>query len=273
MGAGIPVWGGQMMSAWTLNYTAASRRGSRKRNEDNLRVDTQSPYVNMDRCFLRSFTAHGTLDTDTLRVFCVCDGVGGAARGDLASRRALEAIDRYLSDDWEGGIDNILLHGAREAHEAVADFCQELGAPSACTLVMLGIRGNEYACLNIGDSPAFRLKRSNREMVELSQRHNLEWEKRRNGMTPHPGDSSQLMHYLGQEGFDVFDMAHIESGTLGSGDVFLLCSDGVSEAYPPEELEDLLNRNFPARELATHAARQPYADNCTAIQIKMRKGR
>ncbi len=256
------------MDSFTLYCSGASCLGARSGNQDNLRLFEDVPWEDLTQDFEASLVT----DTQQLRVFCVCDGVGGAARGEEASREALAAIDEYLQQTLSGPLPDILLDAAETAYHRVARFCQQERITSACTLAMVALRGREFATLNIGDSPIFLYDRRRPDpLLELSQRHNLAWEKRRAGREPEEGDASQLLNYLGKPYADVMDQSYRSWGTLAPNNILLLCSDGVGEAFSPEELTKYLKKGADAAWLCKRAAQAPYADNCTAICIKIKK--
>ena len=81
------------MSDLKLRYTAATNRGSRTENQDNLRVGKKIPWIEPSALY----DARGTLSSRRAQIFCVCDGMGGEALGDAASLLALKTIDEFTS--------------------------------------------------------------------------------------------------------------------------------------------------------------------------------
>ena len=252
-----------------IYYTAASEQGSRTKNQDNLGITGEFPWAQVEAPFSRS----GQIALGELRIFSVCDGIGGAAMGELASRNALLGVQQYLLEIREADADlqQLLLGAAESAQRQVQALYRRLRCEGGCTLTMLAVRNAEYAFLNVGDSPAFVLGAEDEELSELSQCHNLAAIKARRGLEASYGDECCLVHYLGKAA-RVEDMAYVTGGILREGDRFLLCSDGVTNALTKSELRDLLRQEISAGELVGMAARTQGSDNCTAIHLKLIAG-
>lgn len=249
-----------------IYYSAASVQGSRDQNQDNLGITGEFTWARVEKPFSRT----GQIASGELRIFSICDGIGGAAMGDLASRNALMGVQQYLLEtkDVSGDLRQQLLCAAEAAQRQVQAMFRRLRCRGGCTLTMLAIRDTEYALVNVGDSPAFLLGAEEREIRELSQRHNLASIKNRMGLEPGYGDECRLVHYLGKEEAAA-DMAYVTGGTLRIGDRFLLCSDGVTNALSSEELQQLLLQDVSAGEMVGMAAGTDGSDNCTAIHLKL----
>lgn len=257
------------MRDFALNYSCASDIGMRMSNQDNYMIEGAPAFRDASDYHRKS----GVLDTADIQVLCVCDGIGGGTRGDYASLTALDAIARKIKDpaQRELPLAQVLENAAEAAQEAVtAAFMREL-RPGGCTLVMLGIRGDEWAFLNIGDSPAFLWREQTGELEELSVRHNLEWEKRRRGETPRSNDGCYLLRYIGKSGYTAAELAATAAGTIRAGDRMLLCSDGVTNAFTMEDLTAAVAAGADAEQLVEKAAAVPGADNSTAICLQVQE--
>lgn len=257
------------MNLERIEYSAATDVGARWSNQDNFMVDQEPAYDGTQAALALS----GTLDASRTRLLCVCDGVGGAYMGDVAARLTIEAVAEaaQLPENRTLPLPQLLEAAAEAAQQRVTAFYDAEGLPGGCTLALLGLQGDAWAFLNIGDSPAFLL-RETEGLRELSTRHNLAWEKLRRGELPGRNDSCRLLHYMGKPFFRAREMAAVTQGTLRDGDCFLLCSDGITNSIGPEELCRELQRGTDAAELVRRAARAPGADNCTAICLTVRTG-
>ena len=152
------------MEQFLLRYSAASERGSRPSNQDNLRLGSAHPYFQMEK----SVDVSGHLTTEYPQVFCVCDGIGGGELGELASLYALAEIDRTLAVCGSLPLSELLLCAAEAAQFHVTQLYRRLRSAGGCTLTMLALYSNTYAVLNIGDSPAFVCRKQEGVMTELS---------------------------------------------------------------------------------------------------------
>ena len=249
-----------------IHYSAASEKGSRAQNQDNLGITGEFSWVKLEK----AFSCTGRMKRSELRVFSVCDGIGGAAMGELAARNALKGVERYLKEHQtdDTALSDLLLNATESAQEQVRAMYQRLRSKGGCTLTMLAVRGEEYAFLNVGDSPAFLIRGEDGEMTELSLSHNLATFKAQRGIPVSWGDECRLTHYIGKAG-NAVDMAHVSGGVLREGDRFLLCSDGVTNAIDREELRQLLRQDVSAEQLVHMASQTKGADNCTAIHLKL----
>lgn len=244
-------------------YTAATSKGSRRENQDNLRVDETA---RLD--VKRDAALNGTFSDENIHMFCVCDGIGGEYDGVVASATALDAVNQALQNaNPDTPLEQVALDAAQFAQEAVAHYYQGLRRLGGTTLSMAVIRGADYVFLNIGDSPAFHYRASEGTCAELSLRHNLETRKKARGVTVCPGDASYLTAYLGDARRDAARMAHTVAGRLAPGDSILLCSDGVTNAYDGQSLTEAIERGVSAGDMVSYAAAQPYSDNCSAIRL------
>lgn len=252
-----------------LRASCATRCGSRSHNEDNLRFCGQIPVTEP----LGPLSAETSLWMDRTHVFCVCDGIGGSARGELASRQALLGLDRFLTRPDVRGLhmEEMAAAAAEAAHSEILERFRAMGVHGGCTMVLVILRGAQYTMLNIGDSPAFHYHAGSRRLKELSQAHCLGWQCAAEGKPCPPGQENRLVHYLGREGVMARDMMHITSGTLSDGDGILLCSDGVTNGITREKLKKYIKGRRTAAFLADQAAALPGADNCTAICLYVKR--
>ena len=245
----------------SCHYTAATVRGSRRENQDNIRVD-ETARMNTERDAFKS----GNFHDSNIHMFCVCDGIGGECGGIVASATALNAVNQILQKTRpDEPLERAVLAAAQSAQEEVVRYYRSLRRLGGTTICMAAIRGTEYFFLNIGDSPAFHYHASEETCSELSLRHNLETRKKTMGMTVLPGDASYLTAYLGDARRNAAQMAHTATGFLSPGDALLLCSDGVTNAYDIQSLTDAMKRGVSAENMVSYAAAQPDSDNCSAI--------
>ncbi|MBQ9521063.1 MAG: protein phosphatase 2C domain-containing protein [Oscillospiraceae bacterium] len=247
----------------TCSYTAATSKGGRRENQDNIRVDT------IARVDTRRDTArNGTFSDKDTHLFCVCDGIGGEYAGVVASATALDAVNEVLHAASPGApLEQLALDAAQAAQENVLRYYENSRRPGGTTISMALIRGADYVFLNIGDSPAFHYCAGDGICAEISVRHNLAARKRARGMTVCPGDASYLTAYLGDPRRSAAQMAHTVTGRLSPGDTLLLCSDGVTNAYDFQTLAEAMADGVSAREMVSCAAAQPDSDNCSAIHL------
>ena len=92
-------------------------------------------------------------------VFAVCDGLGGHAAGEVASRTAVDALLATWQDGGSAGAHKDLRNAARAANTAVFDAALENGRSGmATTLTALSLSGHEAVIAHVGDSRAYLVR-------------------------------------------------------------------------------------------------------------------
>lgn len=167
----------------------------------------------------------------------VCDGMGGGAAGEVASRLATERIGAVLAAS-SGPLAERLRSGIADANRIIREHSRtELdGAESGSTMVLALIGDGRATIAHIGDSRAYVL-RSGR-LQQLTDDHTFVAEQVRAGVIPaeraasHPL-RSRLTKVLGAA---ERAEAEIKDHELRPGDVLLLCSDGLHGMVPDDDI-------------------------------------
>lgn len=254
------------MEQFTLIANAASNIGQREKNQDNMRMGSASPFFNP--C-TKAIAASEKFVSDKLHIFCVCDGIGGGECGDIAAKKALEAIDYCLNNTDTDGITltEILMRCADYANQEVFNLFNSDTPKGGTTVAMLAVRGDDYATFNLGDSPVFLFR--NNEIINRSIEHNLAGYKKLKGLPYDEEDSCTLIYFLGRSSENISGLAYKTEGKLEENDMFLLCSDGVTNYYNNENLlSDIFSKNENLENVVKKSGNEIYADNCTAVTVK-----
>jgi PPM family protein phosphatase len=173
-------------------------------------------------------------------LFVVADGMGGAQAGEVASRIAVESFRRGLDDSAKPEIALIDLARAANSriHELSHSNADQAGMGTTLTAVYVGEM--EVTIAHVGDSRAYCLRDG--ELLRLTDDHSLVDELMRQGrLTPeeaveHP-QRSVITRALGPEmSVDIDTSTHRGQ----TGDVYLLCSDGLTTMVPEPQLAELL---------------------------------
>ena len=201
-------------------------------------------------------------------LYVVCDGMGGANAGEVASGLAVETlVARATAGDS-------LLEAAEAANTAVFEraSANPEQAGMGTTLTAFLLEGSAAHFVHIGDSRAYLLRDGGLE--QLSDDHSLVGEMVRDGRltvdeaAAHP-HRSILSRALGTEARAKIDEFSID---LLPGDVLLLCSDGLSGPVSNDALRLALTRGDPreaAGRLVQEARRQGGPDNITAVVVRV----
>jgi protein phosphatase len=172
-------------------------------------------------------------------VYAVADGMGGAQAGEVASRIAAEAFDERTD---EGTPEQQLARVAREANRRIFELAQEDSSRSGMgtTLTGLLVDGDEVAVVHVGDSRAYVYRGG--ELRRLTRDHSLVEELRRQGRLTseeaedHP-QRSIITRALGPEREVELD---VHTHRARSGDVYLVCSDGLTSMVREHRLGEIL---------------------------------
>jgi protein phosphatase len=198
-------------------------------------------------------------------IAAVADGLGGLAGGALASRTALDALQRAV----EAG--RPLPEAIEDAHTAVRELAQRDAAGT--TVVAALVQDDRVRIANVGDSRAYHLGPLG--LVQLTRDHTVVAEARRRGdgtarEVAGTRWGSSLTRSLGSAaGVRVDEMRPL---TLGPGEWIVLTSDGVHGSLEQDEMESIL-RHAPdaaaaAALLVERALAAGSADNLSAVVLR-----
>ncbi len=243
------------MSTATVQFTAAAatdRGRKRPSNEDAFGYSIE----------------HG--------VYLVCDGMGGAAAGEIASSLAIDEMMRLLSngEPHTPTLDDSC-KALSQANHAIYERAQKNYklCGMGTTLVALVAEERRVRVLNVGDSRCYMLRKDRLRQVTLD--HSLVEEQVRSGrMTKTEALRSPLRNVitraLGTQCQVTPDVFEIEAE---AGDLFLLCSDGLTRELTDAQIEAHLKSNLPLEELCTQLVKAANKaggnDNITCILVRV----
>ncbi|MFQ3581700.1 serine/threonine-protein phosphatase [Chloracidobacterium validum] len=206
-------------------------------NEDNLQVvdlTRQRLGLSHREDVLSPDVAHHQLGSfGTLLI--VSDGMGGAAAGELASEMAVEIIAREMLRQVSAGIPSrdAMRIAADSANAAIWDRSQSDSAIRGlgATLTALHITGQEATVSQVGDSRAYLIR--NGTIRQLTEDQSWANAAKKAGMQVANVPNNVILQALGTQRVVNTD---ITTEPLQVGDIFLLCSDGLSNKVEEQEL-------------------------------------
>jgi serine/threonine protein phosphatase PrpC len=207
-------------------------------------------------------------------VFVVADGMGGAQAGEVASKAAADSFDRELpAAPPERVLEETIEAANRTIHEHARTDPDLAGMGTTITATIVDPEAEEVAIGHVGDSRAYRLRAG--KLERLTRDHSLVEEMRRKGQLTdaqaedHP-QRSIITRALGPEPEVVVDLQTVPAQ---AGDVFLVCSDGLTTMLGDEQIARLLSRatsmQSAVRALVDEANRAGGRDNITVIAFRL----
>lgn len=212
-----------------LSTAACTHVGRRANNEDSLISDSG------------------------LGLFAVADGMGGYEGGEVASRMAVETLREFIrrnhTDDnvtWPYALDrerslaeNMAAVAARLAHERIARHrCGPLASMGSTLAMMLVPRNDQAIIAHIGDSRIYRLRNGVLEALTID--HSLYEELVRSGMNNLPPRREFPHGNVITRALGVSGDADVRTIELVPGDVYLLCTDGLTEVVSENQIAQVL---------------------------------
>ena len=217
------------------------------------------------------------LDRSTL-LCVICDGMGGAKSGNVASTLAVDVFVQEVKRCWktimdQERIDQALRSAVKLANFTVYDQAQQFEEFSGMgtTLVAVVIRGKKVTVAHVGDSRAYHI--SDEGIRQITTDHSLvQMMVDRGDLTPelartYPGKNF-ITRAVGTETTVLCDISHLE---VAKGDYLLLCSDGLSNMMDDQEIlfevVHGVNKAHCCRRLLDIAKNRGAPDNVTSVLI------
>ena len=182
------------------------------------------------------------LDKNTL-LCVVCDGMGGAKSGNIASSLASDVFVQQVKQTWspdmsQDGLDKMLRNAVKMANFTVYDQSRQFEefTGMGTTLVAVLIHGRRATFVNVGDSRAYLIDRAGIRQVTVD--HSVvQLMVSRGELTPeqaktYPG-KSLITRAIGTESMVLCDIFHRK---VSRGDYLLMCSDGLSNLMDDQEI-------------------------------------
>jgi len=220
-------------------------------------------------------------------VYVVCDGMGGAAAGEVASTMAVNEVLRLLKGravDEATLLEKQVVEAVSAANQVILSRAQKNRklAGMGTTLVGMVAEGSRVLVFNVGDSRCYRLRNLSLDpatmhlsrLEQISQDHSLVSEQVRMGrMTPDEALSSPLRNVitraLGTQSVVTPDLFELETEP---GEIFLLCSDGLTGELTEPLMESMLTIDLPLEDLCARLVNAAKIagghDNITCLLVR-----
>lgn len=209
--------------------------------------------------------------------FCLAaDGMGGAAAGELASKIFADTVLEIFADSTDQSEKEILYRVKKAfsfANEKILDDATQNPNHEGmgCTAELLAFCGDGFALGHVGDSRTYRFR--NGQLRQLTQDHTLVQEQIEEGLISsenirnHPL-RNVILRALGQERELALDLLR---GKILPGDLFLLCSDGLTDMVQDDQIQEILSSDIDihrkADKLVESAKAAGGKDNITVVLV------
>jgi serine/threonine protein phosphatase PrpC len=220
---------------------------------------------------VRSVNEDSFVDVPALGLWAVADGAGGHAAGEVASGMLADALSQ-LPQALEPDEALIQIRLAVAAvHTALREKAAHRGEGIiASTLVVLLLRAGHFAALWCGDSRAYLLR--NGVLNQITRDHSLVQSLLDQGaITPEEAEGHPQSNIIMRAVGAADDGAELDKavGTVEPGDIFLLCSDGLTKVLDSSSIAGLMLSPDPARALVQAALAGGTRDNVTAVVVRL----
>lgn len=226
---------------------------------------------------VRSINEDSLCVSPELDLFAVADGMGGHLAGEVASATALQMLEQELGRRLQKREipQQALVAAVQEANRKIFELSgkNQQWAGMGTTITACLKRGEVIYVAQVGDSRAYLLRES--LIVQLTEDHSLVRELVKNGglteeqALQHP-QRNVLTRALGTAPSVNVDLYH---QVVGTGDLLLLCTDGLTRYLRPDEMMLTIrtspNLDTAARGLVDKALGAGGADNISIVLLEI----
>lgn len=197
----------------------------------------------------------------------VCDGMGGHNAGEVASEDVATQLRNFISKLPADLTSEELVAKIKTWQKEEHDYLLQRGIEETelkgmgTTLVGWIYYNNHIIWLNCGDSRIYRYR--NGILKQLSSDHSLF------NITHRPQDSHIILNCMGGGVETTYIDIEEITDTHVSGDLYLLCSDGLTDMLTDVEIERFLSRGERAKELTQEACASGGRDNVSVCIVEL----
>jgi protein phosphatase len=201
-----------------------------------------------DKGLVRSYNEDACLVNKQDRYFLVADGMGGAAAGEVASALFRDTVvelfastpGHHMSDE---SLNELIVECFQTAHSRI--LCHAEAEPAhkglGCTAELLVFQNDHVVVGHVGDSRTYRLR--DQKLEQLTTDHSFVQKQADLGIiTQEQAENHELKNLLLRVvgSTETLEVDMIGSG-VQAGDIFMLCSDGLSSMVTAAQIEEILS--------------------------------
>lgn len=225
-----------------------------------------------DKGCVRDHNEDSFLSKPQSGLWVVADGMGGHAAGDFASQTITEQADTVGVPSSAQDLQARFMERLTHANNIIRNHAETMGgAIIGATLVTLLIYEDSFACIWSGDSRIYLLRDG--ALMQVTTDHTEVQELlASNSLTPEEAENWPRKNVVTRAiGVTEEPNCEIVSGTLQPNDVFLLCSDGLTEHLMDFEIKQFLEAGSAQSicdELISETLARGAKDNTTAVVVR-----
>ncbi|MCR4614907.1 MAG: serine/threonine-protein phosphatase [Clostridiales bacterium] len=239
--------------------------GGRSENEDNFYFDGRI-LAKSNKGMNKLISSRTTVDHPV--AYAVFDGIGGALYGEEASyttakifEDGVRTLDKLVVEEKK-----LLANICSRASESIKSFAKHKQISHiGTTLVSLLFNEEEVYVCNVGDSKAFLIRDGN--LLKISKDHTDEEFLRSMGVNKKPS----LLQYIGISSEEGGLDPYISKGKIKKGDVYIICSDGITDCMNFQSLYMLAKEGKSSGDIVSnvlqYVKQADGQDNATIIAI------
>ena len=205
-------------------------------------------------------------------IYAVCDGVGGEDAGERASLLAVETLSEHERED-------ILKYIENANKNICCEIKKQKGIRMGSTLALLTVEGNKAETYNVGDSRIYIFREG--QLKQLSKDHTRAQQMVDAGMLSRDRIKMSRERHVITQHLGIFPQEFILSPyvikniLIKPGDVFLLCSDGLTDMLEDDEIKRILldcKDDLPSvavNNLIVRSLDKGGKDNITVVVVKV----
>lgn len=176
----------------------------------------------------------------------VCDGMGGANGGNIASAIAARVLAERLAENYRDGMSMESVHNILESAVAAANseiYDAALADPAlrgmGTTVVTAVVCGQQVCIAHVGDSRAYRLGRAARSIEQVTTDHSVVQEMVESGkLTAAQAKNHPRKHFITRAlGVEYSVECDFTEFTLEDDDMLLICTDGLTNMVDADEIK------------------------------------
>lgn len=214
----------------------------------------------------------------------LCDGMGGLDKGELASATVIRAFSQWFEQDFPSHLNHLSMKSIiiewnkmiKELNDRIGSYGKQFDVRMGTTLTAVLMINNKYIAAHVGDSRLYEITNEVKQLTE--DQTFVAREISRGNMTPEAGAKDSRRNMLLQcVGASKNVTAQILQGSVKSGCVFMLCSDGfrhvlsdeeIYESFEPSKIADVLAMEQSSRDLIRLIKNRQEKDNITVALLK-----